>query len=190
MITTKDYAATQRPKRKAGASRSGRKMKPAKSQVPGWLWLTLGLVIGVFTSFLLFLGRFNDFDFIANDSQASTLENQEQIKPQKSAPPITQDPQYSFHEILKEKTVEVETEVLATKGTFVMQCGAFRQIEMADNLKAKLAMLGLQAEIKLSDTPDTGSWYRVLLGPYSSKRAAENDRHRLQDNQINRCKIW
>ena len=55
----------------------------------------------------------------------------------------------------------------APKETYVIQAGAFQNPADADNLKAKLAFMGLEAAIEPTNLPDRGTWYRVRLGPYS-----------------------
>jgi cell division protein FtsN len=35
-----------------------------------------------------------------------------------------------------------------------------------------------------------GIWYKVILGPYENKRAAERNKHTLQNAKINGCQIW
>lgn len=47
-----------------------------------------------------------------------------------------------------------------------LQAGAFSSADDADKLKAKLAMLGLEASIQTVTIPDRGVWHRVRIGPY------------------------
>ena len=35
-----------------------------------------------------------------------------------------------------------------------------------------------------------GDWYRVVLGPYTTKRATEVDRHKIQRTGIETCQVW
>ncbi len=57
-----------------------------------------------------------------------------------------------------------------TRDLYVIQAGSFQNPVDADNVKAKLALLGLQASIEPASLPDKGTWYRVRLGPYRSLR--------------------
>lgn len=57
-----------------------------------------------------------------------------------------------------------------TRDLYVIQAGSFQNPVDADNVKAKLALLGLQASIEPAALPDKGTWYRVRLGPYRSLR--------------------
>ena len=57
-------------------------------------------------------------------------------------------------------------EKAAAKETYFLQAGAFSNADDADKLKAKLAMLGMEANIQTVTIPDKGVWHRVRLGPY------------------------
>ena len=57
-------------------------------------------------------------------------------------------------------------EKAAAKETYFLQAGAFSSADDADKLKAKLAMMGMEASIQTVTIPDRGVWHRVRLGPY------------------------
>jgi cell division protein FtsN len=66
---------------------------------------------------------------------------------------------------------------------YVVQAGAYRTSADADAQKAKLALLGLDA--KVSERDQAGRVvYRVRLGPFSDKSAAERIRAQLESNGI------
>ncbi|WP_299514338.1 SPOR domain-containing protein [uncultured Limnohabitans sp.] len=66
---------------------------------------------------------------------------------------------------------------------YVVQAGAYRTSADADAQKAKLALLGLDA--KVSERDQAGRVvYRVRLGPFSDKGAAERIRSQLESNGI------
>jgi len=50
----------------------------------------------------------------------------------------------------------------------ILQAGSFPSVTDAENLKAKLALLGVEASIQTATIKDKGVWYRVRLGPYKS----------------------
>jgi len=50
----------------------------------------------------------------------------------------------------------------------ILQAGSFSTVNDAEKLKAKLALLGVEANIQTAIIPDKGVWYRVRLGPYKS----------------------
>jgi cell division protein FtsN len=66
---------------------------------------------------------------------------------------------------------------------YLVQAGAYRTSADADAQKAKLAMLGLDA--KVSERDQAGRVvYRVRMGPFNDKNAAERIRTQLESNGI------
>jgi len=51
---------------------------------------------------------------------------------------------------------------------FWLQAGSFAQESEAENLKARLALAGWEAEVQPGTLPDKGVRYRVRLGPYDN----------------------
>ncbi len=69
------------------------------------------------------------------------------------------------------------------KSHFLLQAGAFKQAKQADQLKARLALLGLEANVQAVKVGDT-TWHRVRLGPFADQDRAEHVRTRLGQKQI------
>jgi len=65
----------------------------------------------------------------------------------------------------------------------VIQVGAYRTTADADAQKAKLALIGLDAKVSERDQGGR-TVYRVRLGPYDDKGAAEKVRAKLESNSI------
>ena len=66
-----------------------------------------------------------------------------------------------------------------------LQAGAFAEERDADNLKARIALTGLEAAVKPVATPDKGTLYRVRLGPYQSLDDANRNKATLTQNGVN-----
>ena len=71
-----------------------------------------------------------------------------------------------------------------SKDTYFLQAGAFQNPADADNLKAKLALLGLETSVEPTNLPDKGVWYRVRLGPYSNIDEINLMRKQLVENGV------
>lgn len=71
----------------------------------------------------------------------------------------------------------------ARAGAF-LQVGAFQKEEDADNLKAKLALLGIEARIQTTEIPEKGLWHRVRVGPFSAMPELDRMRDTLKQNGI------
>jgi cell division protein FtsN len=107
-------------------------------------------------------------------------------------------PKFDFYKILpgqEEPVTEREIRSAAAKppdkaGTgaprdlYFVQAGAFQSPADADNLKARLALLGLQASVEPANLPDRGTWYRVRLGPYSQLDEINRVRSTLAQNGV------
>jgi cell division protein FtsN len=64
-------------------------------------------------------------------------------------------------------------------GSFYVQAGAFSRMEEAEQQKARLAMMDLEA--KVSEKDQSGrTIYRVRLGPFEKKADADNAKTRLE----------
>ncbi|MBL4899692.1 MAG: SPOR domain-containing protein [Colwellia sp.] len=95
---------------------------------------------------------------------------------------------WTYVENLKTKEIEVGQYEVKQKGPYRLQCGSFKTTGRAETLKATIAFVGLEAFIKKS-IGSNGTWYKVLLGPYARKRLAEQDKHKLRNNSVNRCQV-
>ena len=96
---------------------------------------------------------------------------------------------WTYVDQLKTKEVEVGEYEVKEGGPYQMQCGSFRTKAQADTLKATIAFTGIESEVRQAKGT-SGIWYKVILGPYNSKRNAEEDKHKLSRNKINYCQIW
>lgn len=68
--------------------------------------------------------------------------------------------------------------------SFYLQAGAFQNAPDADNLKARLALIGMQASIQTTELPDRGTWHRVRIGPYGNVEELNRARDALKKNGI------
>lgn len=68
------------------------------------------------------------------------------------------------------------------RDAFFLQAGAFQSAPDADNLKARLALIGVEATIQTATLPDKGVIHRVRIGPYGSIEALNSTRDVLKQN--------
>ena len=69
------------------------------------------------------------------------------------------------------------------KFIYYLQAGAFREIADAESARAKLALLGFEANVSDRAT-DTGVLHRVRLGPYNQVEAMNKVRSKLSENGV------
>lgn len=72
----------------------------------------------------------------------------------------------------------------AARAIYFIQAGSFQNPADADNQKAKIALLGLEAGVEPTTLPDKGTWYRVRLGPYAKIDELNRVRQTLAQNGI------
>ena len=77
------------------------------------------------------------------------------------------------------------SETVADAGSvYVLQVGSFRSLDDADGMRARLALLGLEAVVQTVAIDGETAWHRVRVGPYTELRALNRARIRLRENQI------
>lgn len=69
------------------------------------------------------------------------------------------------------------------KFIYYLQAGAFREQADADNAKAKLALLGFEARVS-ERLSDSGTLYRVRVGPISQVETMNRIREKLSENGV------
>ncbi|MDD5180045.1 MAG: SPOR domain-containing protein [Gallionellaceae bacterium] len=77
----------------------------------------------------------------------------------------------------------------AAKETYFLQAGAFSSADDADKLKARLAMLGMEASVQAATAPGKGVVHRVRLGPYKGADEMNKTLEVLKQNGVNATPI-
>lgn len=72
----------------------------------------------------------------------------------------------------------------SVKEKFFLQAGSFRRNDEAENMKARLAFLGVSASIQPIDLAEKGTWYRVRIGPLTNKADIDAISTSLKENGI------
>jgi cell division protein FtsN len=186
---------------KPSAKTSGRKVgNPMFAGILIGLFAGLGIALAVaFYIFTHMPGL-----FVAKDKTAATAEQRaapsgeaakdaaaEKAPTQEAATP--EKPRFDFYKILPGTEEPVSDQELkqaaqqaanGVKDSFYLQVGSFQTEAEADNLKAKLALLGVEAVIQTATLPEKGVWHRVRVGPYSDIQDVNHIRATLAQNSI------
>jgi cell division protein FtsN len=72
----------------------------------------------------------------------------------------------------------------ADKDVFYLQVAAFPDPAAADNLKARLALNGIESRIQTAELPDGKIWHRVRLGPFSDEAELNASREALKEMKL------
>lgn len=189
-MAQKDYVARSQKKKQPL-----RKKKPAPQAV-AWVKVVFAiLVVSAFVAGLWYLKDVTGGDASGSSETAqapvdSTNVPVQSINVEKDPLPVLEEEDWEFIEGLPSYSVEVEVDELPNSDRrYLMQCGSFRKQSQAEELKATIAFQGLESQV-LESKGSKGIWFRVVLGPYDTKRDAERDRHALRSARINRCQIW
>lgn len=155
-----------------------------------------GLTIGLFVAFVVYLKEHNYTDtaqkpnlVIQNKTQPSSKTDFEVAK-QADIP----EPKFDFYQILPNMEVNVsewEQEqkdknepITQDEGVYILQVGSFEQYQAADELKAKLALLGINADIQRVVINGKEVRHRVRIGPYKDPTKLQEARDRLLENKL------
>lgn len=184
----------QARRRSAGSKRARRR-----------IWITLGLGVGIGVLIVL-LWQFVDQRWRSKDGIANLFSPapksapaRKAEEPKKPAEPAKQaKARYDFYTILPEtETLLPErgarTADKAAKAersdsgvSYVLQAGSFNNFKDADELKARLALSGMVAQIQKVSIEGRGDYYRVRLGPYDKLDKLEAAEQRLKQLGITR----
>lgn len=106
-------------------------------------------------------------------------------------------PRFEFYKILPGSqeaapTPEAKLDAKAKAGSsepIWLQVGAFQKPADADNLKAKLALIGLDAGVQEVDLPEKGKMYRVRTGPFPNVEEMNRAKSLLSQNGIQATQV-
>jgi cell division protein FtsN len=103
-------------------------------------------------------------------------------------------PRFEFYKVLTDKPepavesqpkpVEKPKAVDSKAPAKYLQAGAFSNVSDAENLKASLAMKGLEANVQSVILPGKGEIHRVRVGPFQSDQEMTNARGTLKLNGL------
>ena len=171
---------------------------------PMLIGLMLGLVIGIAIAagVAIYVARIPSPFTIGPSGDAPKVhapETRSSETPPAAAKPETKTAEkkpYTFYDILEgnktpkpdQPSVDVKrdanTATADDRTVFYLQAGAYQTEADADNQKAKIALLGLEARVKTATVADKGTVYRVRLGPYKSQDEATEVKSTLKENGV------
>ena len=87
------------------------------------------------------------------------------------------------------KPQAAESKPTAADEPYFLQAGSFSNVDDAEKLKARLALLGVEAGIQIATIPDKGVWHRVRAGPYKNTDEMNSARTLLKQNGLDATPI-
>jgi cell division protein FtsN len=174
-----------------------RRQKYGKQQpkIALWKWM---LIVAITISFVVFLVYLKTMSIkpINIKQSSQTIENKVTADHEKN-PEVKlkpKGPQFDFYTILPDKEVvvpeyEIKTRVReervgkAKEAHYMMQAGSFKTAKEADNLRIKLASMGIESKVQKGKVGSV-NWYRVKLGPFAQADSISAIRSRLRQNNV------
>lgn len=179
------------PRDYAKKPRTNNRRRPASGrQLPAWLWLFVGAVLGAFVVFLVYLWELAP---PPSRTKANTPKLEAKAEPENKTP----KPRFDFYKLLQESEVIVpatETPQPQTPSVinssaepveYLLQVGSFANPVDADRLRAQLLMLNLDARVEKVTIRNGELWHRVMVGPFTDQARLNNARSILVANQYN-----
>jgi len=168
--------------------------KPSSKGSPFFSGLLVGLVLGVGLSVglaLFITGGKSPFENKVTPAaviEPETLEVPDAT--QADAGNESGQPRFDFYTILPGTETQVteqeikqkESAAIAVTESYFLQVGAFQTEQEADNMKARLALQGIEAIVQTAEIPEKGTWHRVRVGPFSDINQINQSRSQLVDN--------
>jgi len=164
-----------------------------------WMWLFSGILIGLGLAWYLFSkGYIPQPESASPQSAESQAAAEAPIADDLGGPETKPDkPRYDFFTVLPEMEVVVPEQELkasskpsdttspapANVEKYLLQVGSFKQANDAEEMKARLALLGMAAKVQTVNVDGT-TWHRVRIGPVSGARETDDFRQRLSNNGI------
>ncbi|MCP4407879.1 MAG: SPOR domain-containing protein [Gammaproteobacteria bacterium] len=189
-------------------TRDYKNYQPKSSKpLPGWLWFTMGLAVGLVVAFYIYLNGQQALKKSGHVSFSPVPEIQGRAieQPQEASPPTQR--KFDFYTLLPELEVllpetpsQEQTQQIPQRAVtdasrdnkksssrsspaYILQVGSFQKLHEADSLKAQLALLGVESNIQRVRV-DRKTWYRVRIGPYSDRKQLNRIRAKLSKNKI------
>lgn len=154
--------------------------------------LTVGAVLAVGVA--LFVTGNNPFKSVAATPETEkapppAVEVAPTATPDTAAPPAEPEAaqSFDFYKVLPggaPSEPQPVPDTAANHPLYYLQAGAFQNADDADNLKAQLAMLGVEAEIQTTDIAGKGMFHRVRVGPLRAMDKVNSTRSLLTQNNI------
>jgi cell division protein FtsN len=147
---------------------------------PRFVWFVTGFMAGVFCAFLLYL-----WQDIPTDPEIASIP-----KPA-DKPAQVEEMQWDFYEIFPKSEVPIIEEytdsgakVETTRDfRYILQTGSFKNPSDADELRARLLLMGLDVFVKEVDV-NGSQWHRVIVGPLDNGLALNRAQDKLAQAEI------
>lgn len=198
---TRDYKPASTKAAGKGKRRSSKRRRKSVTRKQHssarWQWLLVGLLMGLSGSAVMW--------WLLKDQSGQTAplqRKQASVRSPQSAPKNQETKtrknneatHFDFYRLLPKMEVLIPDEEITQaraalpkekdRGPFIVQAGSFRRLSEADSLKARLALLGIVADIQRIVVNNGSTWHRVRIGPFKTVHALKKIRRQLRKARI------
>lgn len=168
--------------KKKSTPKNASKKTAEKKSLPGWFYFFSGVAVTLFAQLLIHLARVDQpVGELIEETAKEVIEEGHKTSIE-----------FEFYDKLKQQEVEVSEEVVAEREqedyNYVLQAGSFREKDRANQQRAEIMLLGLDANIEKSINAK-GTWYRLIVGPFTSRSDLNRARSKLINNGMPTEKI-
>ncbi|CAN5350879.1 hypothetical protein BH24PSE2_BH24PSE2_11960 [soil metagenome] len=173
-------------------ARDSRRKRRGLVNAPGWIWMLIGLAIGLSVALVVYLHDRPPAPAAPRPAAAPAPDpvagSEQEVDVMRPAT------RFDFYDMLPKFEVvipETEREVrpdhapaaVASPGAYVLQAGSFESYADADRRKASLALQGIESTIQ-KVTIDQKTYHRVRIGPVTDLTELNDLRNRLREARI------
>ncbi|GAB2500564.1 SPOR domain-containing protein [Arenimonas alkanexedens] len=173
------------------------------SGTPGWIWLLVGLLVGLLIAAGVFLrGQWDlptgSLPTPNPEARAPATSAEEPVAQKPAVEP--RKPKYEFFDVLRDKEFVIPDAELNAQAQaeasrpadvsipvdsvrYLIQAGAFRSSADAEALKARIALTGEVARVESAEIAG-GTIYRVRLGPYPNAGSLARAKQALDSHGV------
>ena len=155
-------------------------------------WKRRGIILAIIVALISYITYAYTVkkDNEQSNQQQITLAKKEAVKPVIRLP---EPPKglWNYASLLDHEVVPVNVvkDYDLPSAPYLMQCGSFQTVGQAEYRKAQLGLAGFTSQIRLTNT-NSGMWYRIILGPYSTQRHGGEARAEMHRLGIENCAVW
>jgi hypothetical protein len=174
-----------------------KKPEPLVQRFSGALSFITGLALGLFFAVIVYFHEHSATIEKNNPLLVNEPVHDNEIIADSENKAHLPEPQFDFYKILPSKeiniseweSIEEDTPVVKQEEEdkpvmFVLQVGSFKEFSAADEIKAKLAMMGVTADIQRVVINGQDVRHRVRIGPYKNSEKLKHDRDTLLANDL------
>lgn len=176
-----DYARKKSTTKKTASGGNAQRVKKpaAKTGLPRWAFFLMGVFATITVQVIYHLAQKSpQVEQVVN--QAKQAVTPEPKKPAK--------PDITFYKTLPDMKVKVDVETVPDRAqesyNYALQAGSFRSKDDANQQRAEIMLMGLDARIESSTNAQGSTWHRVIVGPFTSRSDLNKARNILVSNNM------